>query len=229
MTRTSSHSRSVDPGLALSLAPTITAAGGAPRFGFVTFAGRRFYFPGIITVWHHEPGGKDSGEVCKHWRTNRDGKRVPDRSWRWHVHHWHIQVRPLQALRRWALTRCAWCGGPSRKGDAVNVSHSWDGPRGRWWQGEPGLYHHWCSSAKTAWNTCTCDQPDLGSHLSGQPRDYGPCTRCGRFRKWRLDHWEAEQAEGWREDVPRGTHPTRAAYERAVARYQAAKTAGAAS
>ncbi|MEU3254990.1 hypothetical protein, partial [Streptomyces sp. NPDC006997] len=31
-------------------------------------------------------------------------------------------------------------GGRDRKGDAVNISHQWGGPRGRWWQGEQGLF-----------------------------------------------------------------------------------------
>lgn len=185
---------------------------------FMTLAGQRYYFPSIVTVWHREPGGADSGEVCKHWR-KVDGKNVRDNSWRWHVNHWRIQVAPLQHLRRSLLTRCSWCGGRSVKGDAVNVSHSWDGPRGQWWQGEPGLYHHWCSAAKTAWNTCTCERPNL----SGRS-DYGECRNCGRFRKWRLEPWAARQAEDWRRDVPEGVHPTAEAYERAVATYQAAGT-----
>lgn len=202
---------------------------GAPRFGFATFAGRRFYFPPLVTVWHREPGGADSGEVCSHWKRDANGKLLRDaegqakvdRSWRMHVHHWRIQVPVLQALRRRLLTRCAWCGGRSRKGDYVNVSHSWDGPRGRWWQGEPGLYHHWCSSAKTAWNTCTCERPNI----SGD-RDHGECRNCGRFRRWRLDTWAARQAEDWRSDCAYGEHPTQEAYERAVATYKAAKEAG---
>jgi hypothetical protein len=104
---------------------------------FVTAAGRAFYFPALVTVWHVEPGGRDAFEVCKH-----SGR------WRWHVRHWHLQVRPLQRLRRRLLTRCAGCGGPSRQGAPVNVSEQWDGPRGRWWKGEPGLFHAGCALAR---------------------------------------------------------------------------------
>jgi hypothetical protein len=110
--------------------------------------GRRLYWPMLITVWHREPGGHDSGEVCPHYRKTRlpDGtwKATILHGWQFHVHHWKVQVHPAQALRRWLLTRCAGCGGPSRRRHRVNVSCSWDGPRRRWWRGEPGLYHLEC-------------------------------------------------------------------------------------
>lgn len=128
----------------------------SPRWSFRgcfwQIAGRRYYWPSMVTIWHVEPGGHDSGEVCKHYTRAQDpdtGKWTTTylRGWRWHVHHWRIQVQPLQALRRRALTRCAGCHGRSTKANPVNTSHQWDGPRGRWWQGEPDLYHQACSSA----------------------------------------------------------------------------------
>jgi len=97
---------------------------------FWTVAGHGLYWPSLITVWHREPGGNDSGEVCSR------------SSWIWHVHHWKIQVHPLQDLRRRLLTRCEECG---RKG-RPNVSHQWDREPGHWWRGERGLYHRECSS-----------------------------------------------------------------------------------
>lgn len=150
-----------------------------------TVAGVGLYWPALITVWHVEPGGRDSGEVCKHWRTHRDGQRVPSRRWKWHVHHWRVQLRPLGTFRRWALTRCAWCGGRSRKGDYVNCSHQWDGPRGKWWQGEPGLFHADCSSIERAHATCLCDDPLLSQN------GYGRCALCGKFRAWRQEGTDA--------------------------------------
>ncbi|MGI8333463.1 hypothetical protein ACRYCC_26220 [Actinomadura scrupuli] len=150
------------------------------KSAFWTLAGRSFYFPSLITVWHREPGGRDSGEVCKHHSRyqDADGKWQWKfhHGWRFHVHHWKIQISPLQRLRRRLLTRCAWCGGRSTKGDAVNVSHQWDGPRGRWWQGEPGLYHHDCSAIDSAHSTCVCEHPVL-EHDS-----YGRCARCEGYR-----------------------------------------------
>ena len=146
---------------------------------FWTVAGRGYYWPSMVTVWHREPGGRDSGEVCKHYRREqRPGgtwRSTVLRGWRWHVHHYKIQVGPLQELRRRLLTRCAWCGGKSRKGDAVNVSHQWNGPRGRWWQGTPGLYHHDCSCVEHAHRSCACDEP-----LVESGGGFGRCMLCDR-------------------------------------------------
>jgi hypothetical protein len=130
---------------------------------FWVIAGHGLYWPSFITVWHRDPSGYDD-TTCR--RTK----------WRWHVYHWKIQISPLQQLRRRMLTRCAWCRGRSVKGDQVNVSHSWDGPRGHWWQGEPGLYHSGCSAIKSAHRTCVCEQPVL------EHDDYGRCARCNRSR-----------------------------------------------
>lgn len=125
------------------------------------------YWPALVTVWHREPGDADALSVCKH------GTR-----WQLHIHHWRLQFPPLQALRRRLLTRCAWCGGRSRKGDPVNISHSRDGPRGHWWQGEPGLYHHDCSAVQEAHRLCLCPDPLL------RHGNYGECALCGRFRPY---------------------------------------------
>ena len=140
------------------------------------------YWPALVRVWHREPGGHDSGEICKHYHRyqDSDGKWQYKfhHGWKLHLHHWHVQIPPLQHLRRRLLTRCAWCGGRSRKGDAVNVSHSWDGPRGHWWQGEPGLYHHDCSAIDHAHGSCICDHPVL------EHDGYGRCARCNNQRSY---------------------------------------------
>jgi hypothetical protein len=167
----------------------------------VNWGTRRWYWPAVVTVWHVEPGGRDSGTVCKHSTREQlpDGSwtATPRSAWKWHVHHWKIQVRPLQAFRRWLLTRCAWCGGPSRKGDVVNCSHSWDNDRARWWQGERGLYHGDCSTISSAWNTCTCRDP-LFDH-----NGYGECQFCHRSRGW--NNGVDERAIKVRELIPHGT------------------------
>lgn len=141
------------------------------------------YWSSLITIWHREPGGHDSGDVCKHstrwqepdgtWRSKRRN------AWKWHIHHWKIQVPPLQAIRRRLLTRCEWCGGKGRKRDIVNHSHSWDRAPGHWWQGERGLFHQDCSGIHTAHETCTCAVPVL------EHGDYGRCAVCDLFRAWR--------------------------------------------
>ena len=109
---------------------------------------------------------------------------------------WVIQVRPLQNLRRWALTRCAWCGGRSVKGDRVNHSAGWDRPAGPWWRGERGLYHRDCLTVEHAHRTCTCGQP-----LLAQPR-YGKCGRCGRFRPYNAG---VSYADRLLQQLPRGS------------------------
>lgn len=59
-------------------------------------AGREVRMRRLATIWHVEPGGADSGDVCPHhvrW-TDSDGRwqSRPVGSWRWHVVHvrWHV-------------------------------------------------------------------------------------------------------------------------------------------
>ncbi|MGJ3223777.1 hypothetical protein ACQEUV_33135 [Micromonospora aurantiaca (nom. illeg.)] len=154
---------------------------------FWTLAGRGWYWPSLITIWHVEPGGHDSGEVCRHYERVQqpDGTWTSRmlRGWRWHVHHWRIQVRPVQHLRRRLLTRCAWCGGRSRKGDAVNVSNGGGRERGPWWRGERHLMHVDCSAIQRARRMCLCMAP-LCSAADSQGRPYGLCVGCGHRRQF---------------------------------------------
>jgi len=145
---------------------------------FWRLGGRNYYWPALIVVWHREPGGRDGLTGCSKRVQRRDGSWSRTRGWRWHVHHWKIQVPPLQQLRRYLFTRCTWCGGKDRKGDRVNVSHQWGRSRGRWWQGEKGLFHHDCSSIASAHSTCVCEVPVL------QFRDHGRCAVCGHDRSY---------------------------------------------
>lgn len=62
---------------------------------------------------------------------------------RWHVHHWRIQVHPLQDLKRFLFTRCAGCGLRFRWGYAP-VTAQWDSDRPRWFRGERDKYHSDC-------------------------------------------------------------------------------------
>lgn len=148
---------------------------------FVTAFGRRWYFPSILTVWHVEPKGRDSGTVCPHYVRWRDhtGKwrSKPLNGWRWHVHHWHLQVPPLQDLQRRLFQRCEWCGGRSTKAAPVNVSHQWDAPKNRpWWSSKPGLFHMGCSSAPHVLRSCLCDVP-IVERFNGA---FGTCATCGK-------------------------------------------------
>jgi len=109
-------------------------------------AGRDYYWPSMITIWHNEPGGHDGLTVCSRRYQDKRGKWHRTKSWRWHIHHWSFQILPLQHLRRYLLTRCEICGGKSRKGHVVNFSNSWSNPKTHFWQGEVGLHHGDCDA-----------------------------------------------------------------------------------
>lgn len=164
-----------------------------------TLAGRRYWFPPIVTVWHVEPGGRDSGEVCKHYcryeQADSTWATKVLNGWRFHIWHWRIQVQALQMLRRRLLTRCEWCGG---KG-SPNVSHQWNRDRSPWWRGEPGLYHPGCSTASTAWKACVCDEP-VTEHDG-----WGNCARCGDFRGFNTQEWQRQLYIAIRRKAPRGS------------------------
>jgi len=197
---------------------------------FWTLAGKGIYWPAMIVIWHVEPGGRDSGEVCKHYRRTQrpDGtwETTVLRGWKWHVHHWRIQVPPLQHLRRRLLTRCEWCGGRQAKGDAVNLSHSWGRDRGRWWQGERGLYHHDCSSVAGAHLACVCENPVCGE-TDSKGRPYGHCARCGKQRTFGRTEAYVER-QRILAAVPKGQRD-KSAYDRICAMYAAERESEAAS
>jgi len=52
-------------------------------------------------------------------------------------------------------------------------------PRGRWWQGEPDLYHSDCLSVEHAHRKCYCPEPALNHE------GYGQCQTCGKFLAYR--------------------------------------------
>ena len=97
------------------------------RHGTV-LAGYAIRWPCLITVWHRDPSNVDS-TTCPIY---------PGNAWRFHVHHWKLQIHPLQQLRRRLLTRCEVCGGRSKAGHVVNFRRSWT-PKAPWWRGETGL------------------------------------------------------------------------------------------
>lgn len=140
-----------------------------------TFAlgGRVYGLRHLATIWHVEPKGHDSGDVCRHYVRSTDARPsawrvrlspflkahqrrnipsdpaagrawISDSAWKWHVHHWRIQIPWLQAIRSRLFDRCTECG---RKG-RPNVSHSWEGKRLGWWKfkSREGLYHMECSN-----------------------------------------------------------------------------------
>ena len=168
------HRRTNEENLGEPVYPWWKPKGWTPRL-----AGRAFGWYQILTVWHVEPKGRDSGEVCKHYRRWQDeaGKwhSRPLKAWKWHVHHWQIQVLPAQKWQRRLFQRCAWCNGRSTKAAPVNCSAQWDGPGPKhWWASAPDLYHSGCLSAKQVLRSCLCDVPLV-------PDRFKPCERCGKF------------------------------------------------
>lgn len=106
----------------------------------------------IIEIWHIEPGNKDALTVCQKRYQDKDGKWHYTKGWKWHVSHWQISPSILYKWRRRLFTRCAECGGPSRKGNQVNHSNAgWDGaPKTPLWCGEIKLYHSECLAKVSA-------------------------------------------------------------------------------
>jgi hypothetical protein len=144
-----------------------------------------YYWPDMVIVWHVEPGGHDAGSVCGH-RSH----------WRWHVHHYRLQLPPLQDLRRRLLTRCAWCGGRSTKANPVNVSPGWGSEKTPFWRGERNLFHRLCMSVHHAHQICLCLHPLLDHG------DYGKCELCGLRRWW--GHAEVSVVTHYLASLPTG-------------------------
>lgn len=118
---------------------------------FMTLAGYEYYFDSWVDVWHMEPGGADSGTICKtKWYKDRQGRDRAKQTWRWHFWHYKVSWSLIYKWRRYLFTRCAECGGPSRKGHMVNHSDAgwYGGPKVPIWCGEVHLYHSECLSKK---------------------------------------------------------------------------------
>ena len=64
---------------------------------------------------------------------------------RWHVHHWRLQIHPLQSFKRWAFTRCKVCGERFRWGETGLGTWSSDGPR--WFRSEDLTHMRCCGMA----------------------------------------------------------------------------------
>lgn len=63
---------------------------------------------------------------------------------KWHIHHWKLQIHPLQKLRRFLFSRCDVCGGRFKWGEIVYSQ----APKRRW-QGERTVRHDHCTAVET--------------------------------------------------------------------------------
>lgn len=68
---------------------------------------------------------------------------------KWHLHHWKIQIHPLQQLKRWLFSRCEKCGKRFAWGESP-VSSSWHGTGPRWFRSEEGVRHCRCNGVVAA-------------------------------------------------------------------------------
>lgn len=66
---------------------------------------------------------------------------------KWHIHHWRIQARAIQAFKRRLFSRCEICGGRFAWGYSP-ASRLWGGGGPRWFRGEPGVSHLDCLDRK---------------------------------------------------------------------------------
>lgn len=110
----------------------------------VNWSTRKWYWPALITVWHVDPETDGTDNSCG-WPNNR--------WWKFHVHHWRVQVQPWLKLRRRLFTRCEYCGEPFTKNDKgpnpIRLAVMWGKPqtlKRRWLQGERFLFHNDCTS-----------------------------------------------------------------------------------
>lgn len=102
------------------------------------------YRAAIVTVWHHEPDGHDSGRICK--GMGGSDLTLHNVRWAWtHRAHLWLQWPLWQSLCRRIWTRCAECGEPFRRGQAT-FSHGWNGDGPGWKVRPAGVYHEKCSA-----------------------------------------------------------------------------------
>jgi hypothetical protein len=69
--------------------------------------------------------------------------RTSHRVYRTHIHHWRIQIHPVQSFKRWAFSRCSHCRGRFVWNESI-IGYQWEGTGPRWFRGEPSVAHHRC-------------------------------------------------------------------------------------
>lgn len=138
-------------------------------------AGRRIGLYQLVTIWHQEPQGRDSGTVCK-------GMRGSDLNWhnvKWavrHRRHLHPQWHTYQRLRSWLFTRCEDCGHRFFWKQA-RIGTGWDAP---------GCLHEACSNVRHMRHQLD----DAAKALTFTASD----TERWRVERW-LDHREERAAK----------------------------------
>lgn len=102
----------------------------------VYLGGRQVRLVEFCTVWHNEPGGADSGRVCK----GMGGSNLNWHNVKWairHRRHLSFQVRPVQVVRAW-FERCEECH--RRMHRSTRFGTGWDAP---------GVLHYECHELRS--------------------------------------------------------------------------------
>lgn len=66
---------------------------------------------------------------------------------RWHVWHWSFQIHHLLTFKRWAFSRCCWCGGRFSWGYSP-IGYSWHGSGPGWFRNAEKVAHQECDSER---------------------------------------------------------------------------------
>lgn len=138
---------------------------------FWTIGPMEWYWPGIAVIWHMEPGGLDANTVCK-----------INSHWRWHIHHWSIQVFAIGNLRKVLFERCLHCGGKYRWNEA-RVSHNWYEPKSKWFKVQRRSYHRGCSDVVHLKNQLSMLEESL-RHLRKNYPDFDEVLKRQEFKYW---------------------------------------------
>lgn len=62
---------------------------------------------------------------------------------RWHFWHWKFQIHPIQYFKRWAFSRCHYCGGRFAWCESP-ISLGWHSGGPRWFRSEVKILHQDC-------------------------------------------------------------------------------------
>jgi hypothetical protein len=132
----------------------------------------------VLDVWHVEPRGHDSGEVCGRY-PRPIGKRL---WWAWqHRDHLEFTVKPYRKVRRWLFDRCDGCG----------RRFLWKDSRHGYMSGD-ATYHDVCMSLRSVKSVVE----DYDAYMVGEADDNA------RWRvEYRIKHLDTKQP--WPGGAPR--------------------------
>nr|AMP54236.1 hypothetical protein [uncultured bacterium]AMP54320.1 hypothetical protein [uncultured bacterium]AMP54354.1 hypothetical protein [uncultured bacterium]AMP54432.1 hypothetical protein [uncultured bacterium] len=121
------------------------------RGTFWTIAGRQWYWPSLIEIYHVEPHDFDTRTPCM------------SRRWRLHFWHWRFQIIPVQSMKQFLFERCIECGKGYSWGYAT-FSHEWHEQKSRWFRVTRRAYHYECSLLVTLRHQSRLDE-EIIRHL----------------------------------------------------------------